>query len=344
MNILYHLTILPPKMPECEAISQEIDTLRSHFGGDVIHLNPNQNSPIHIPRVLFGLHRLRQLRIREANVDVHHLYNPDPFPFPVLRALRRPVVYSLTGGVEKRLNRSFFTSLAAVTVADEGSLERLHSWGLENAVLVRPGIDAGRFVCSLLPIHSEIRLLVGSAPWTRAQFRTKGVDALLSAAHRYPQLTLIFLWRGVLTEEIKRRVRRMGLERRVEVIDQKVDVNRVLAGVHASVALATGPALIRAYPHSLIESLAAGKPVLVSRCIPMAEYVERTGCGVVIERIDPADILAAVRSLVEGYSNLQSVARQVGQRDFSQQRMIASYQEVYERVLGSTIRRSCSHN
>ncbi|MDY7079019.1 MAG: glycosyltransferase [Chloroflexota bacterium] len=339
MNILYHLTILPPRMPECEAISQEINALRGHFGGDLIYLNPNQYSPIYMPRVLFGFHKLRQLRTLEANRHIHHLYNPDPFPFPILRALRRPVVYSLTGGVERRPNVSFFVSLAAVTVADEGSLERLKSWGLDNAFLVRPGIDTSRFTCTPLPLRSEIRLMVGSAPWTQAQFGTKGIDALLTAAQRLPQLHLVFLWRGVLAKEMERRVRRMNLEKQVMVLNKQVDVNEVLAGVHASITLAAAPDIVKSYPHSLLDSLAAGKPVLVSRAIPMADYVERTGCGKVVGNVTPASILTAVESLAREYKDRQKSAQQVGQRDFSREGMITSFRKVYTRVLERTHQR-----
>ena len=335
MNVLYHLTILPPKMPECEAISQEIGALRAHFGGNLIYLNPNQRPPFYVPRLLFGFHRLGLLRRLESEVHLHHLYNPDPFPFPVLRALQRPIVYSLTGGVRSgRLNVPFFASLAAVTVADEGSLKYLKSQGLDNAALVRPGIDTSRLTCSPLPLRSEIRVMVGSAPWTRRQFQTKGVEALLSAAKQAPHLRLVFLWRGVLAEKMERQVRRMNLEKQVTVLDKLVDVNRILAGVHASVTLAAAPAIVKAYPHSLLESLAAGKPVLVSRAIPMADYVERTGCGKVVESVTPAGILAAVEALVRDYEGLRQVARQVGQRDFSLPAMLASYGRLYECVGG----------
>jgi glycosyltransferase involved in cell wall biosynthesis len=340
MNVLYHLTILPPKMPECEAISQEVAALRGHFGGGLVYLNPNPYSPIYVPRLLFGFHKLQQLRALESNFQMHHVYNPDPFPFPVLRALRRPVVYSLTGGIgDRRLNVPFFASLAAVTVADAHSLKRLRSWGLDNAMLVRPGIDASRFTCSPRALQSEMRLMVGSAPWTRAQFKTKGVDALLAAAQRSPHLHLIFLWRGVWAEAMMQRVRRLNLEGRVTVLNTQVDVNQILADVHASITLATAPDIVRAYPHSLLESLAAGKPVLVSRAIPMADYVERTGCGRVVERVTPADILTAVESLTREYAGLQESAQQAGQRDFSQRSMIACYQKVYKRVLGQPLDR-----
>jgi len=340
MNILYHLTMLPPKMPECEAISQEISALRSHFGGDLNYLNPNQHSPIYVPRVLFGFHQLKRLRALEikTNLHIHHVYNPDPFPFPILRLLRCPVVYSLTGGVERRPNIPFLASVGAITVADEKIMERLESWGLDNVALVPPGIDTSRFTCSPFPLQSEVRLMVGSAPWTRAQFKTKGVEALLEAARQSSRLRLVFLWRSVLVEEMECRMHRKGVERQVEILNRRVNVNKVLAGVHASVALAAGPAIIRAYPHSLMESLAAGKPVVVSRCIPMADYVERTGCGVVVEDVTPTDILAAIELLTREYRAFQESAWQVGKRDFSQQAMITSYHGVYERVLESTNR------
>jgi len=183
MNVLYHLTILPPPMPECVAEIQEIDALRGHFGGDLVYLNPNQYSPVYLPRLLFGFHRLRELRKREADLDLHHVYNPDLFAFPVLQYLNRPVVYSVSGGVDhRRPNMRFFSSLAAVTVSDVHSWERLRTWGLDNVFLVRAGINTTHFTFSPLPLQSGIKLMVGSATWTRAQFRTKGIDALLSVA------------------------------------------------------------------------------------------------------------------------------------------------------------------
>lgn len=339
MNILYHLTILPPQRPECEALSQEISALRSRFGGEVVYLNPNQHSPVYVPRLLFGFHKLRQLLAQEANLHLHHLYNPDPFPFPVLRRLRKPVVYTISSGIgDRRPNLHFLSGLAALTVYDECSLKRLKAWGLENCALVHPGIDTSRFTWTPVPLQSEIRLMVGSAPWTQSQFRTKGVDALLAAAQRSPQLRLVFLWRGVLAEEMKRRVHHLALEKQVDVLDQPVDVNQVLAGVHATVSLATDSAIIKSYPHSLIESLAAGKPVLVSGSIPMADYVEQTGCGQVVERVTPADVLGAVNMLASRYAEMRSAAQAAGQRDFAQEKMIASFQEVYEHVGGRASR------
>jgi glycosyltransferase involved in cell wall biosynthesis len=334
MKLLFHLTVLPPARPECEALSQEIAALREHLGGELVYLNPNQYAPVYVPRFLFGFHHLRQLRRLEAGLDLHHVYNPDAYAFPVLRQLGRPVIYSISSGVgDRRPNIAFFSRLAAVVVSDQRSLGRLRAWGLKNVFLVRSGIELSRFNYSALPLGAEFKLLVGSAPWTTRQFRTKGVEALLQAAQEDPRLRLTFLWRGVLTGEMARRVKRMKLEHQVEVIDKQVNVNQVLAGVHATVALAATPGIVKSYPHSLLDSLAAGKPVLVSRAIPMSDYVDQTACGKVVEQVDAAEVLRAIKALEQDYDQAQAVASRAGERDFAQRAMVESFETVYRTVL-----------
>jgi glycosyltransferase involved in cell wall biosynthesis len=334
MKILYHLPILPPEMPMAEALSQEIAALRRRFDGDLIYLNPNDASPIYIPRFLFGFHKLRQVREREKNLDLHHFYNPDPYPFPILRRFRRPVIYSLSSGLgEKRPPLAYLSSLAAVTVYDERSWKQLQAHGLDNVFLVKSGVDTGRFTHTPAPLQSTIKLLVASAPWTKAQFRTKGIEALLTAVRQMPHLQLVFLWRGVLIDEMRRRVQRLKLAARVQVINRQVDVNQILASVHGTINLATKTDIIKAYPHSLLDSLAAGKPVIVSRAIPMSDYVERVGCGKVVEEVTVENILMAVEDLRQNYRVWQETAVQVGQRDFSQEGMIDSFKKVYQATM-----------
>lgn len=333
MNVLYHLPILPPQMPAGEALSQEIQALRNHHGGDLVYVNPNQSSPLYIPRLLFGLPMLRTLRDREHNVDLHHFYNPDPFPYPYLLRLRRPVVYTVSSGISAmRINAQYFNRLAAITVYDERSQQCLVKAGVRNVYHIPPGIDTTRFTCTPLPLERELRLLVASAPWTRAQFRTKGIDALLEAARQESRLHLTFLWRGILIEGMEKRIQNLRLESQITLINDLVDVNQILAGVHATITLATDAALIKAYPHSLLDSLAAGKPVLVNQAIPMADYVAQTDCGLVVEEVTARSVLTMLPKLRQHYNDLQQAARQVGQRDFALDEVITSYDHVYQRV------------
>jgi glycosyltransferase involved in cell wall biosynthesis len=336
MKILYHITNLPPKMAGTEASLQEIEALRDHFGGNLVHVNPNENSRLYWPRLLFGFHKLHSIRAAEGHIQAHHFYNADPFPFPMLRWLRRPVIYSISSGVRKnRPNIKFFSRLPAVIASDEVSFNRLARWGLSNVHLVRPGIRIDHFSYTPAP-PPNFTLMMASAPWTRAQFKGKGIDELLSAVEQNPQLRLILLWRGILADEIKRRVNRRGLADRVEIINQKVEVNAILQRVHANIALASHESIVRAYPHSLIESLAAGKPVITSRAVPMSQFIETTGCGQVIETISTAAILEAIEQLIQNYTARQQAAWLAGQQHFSQQTVIEQFSQIYRDVIDAT--------
>ena len=320
-------------MPGTDAVVQEVELLQAQFSGETIWLRPAWRARARYPRELLGLHRLRALRQWDRQVDLHHVYAPELYRLPVLWFLTRPVVYTVTAGVgpSRRMPpMSFLRRLRAIVVPSDTDREALTRRGLGNARVIRPGIDVTRFADTPVPAGPEFVLLSGSAPWTHEQFASKGVDALLEAARRMPELRLVFLWRGVLLPELVARVRRLELSDRVEILRDWVDVAGVLRRVHAAVVLAGRPGLVRAFPHSLLEALAAGRPVLVSEGNPMAEYVRETGCGRVVPRLAAADLLEAIRLLRLDYATCRARAVDVGQRDFSQETLVAAHRELYQ--------------
>jgi len=337
-SIAFLVPTPPPVVPEAEAYTQEIDALCRRFGGQRFYINPNRYLPRHlpmqVPRPLFGFLELPRLRLVGRRHGLYQIYSPTLYGYPVLSLLARPVVYALTGTAStlRSDELTFFGRLAAVTVPDRDSLERLQREGLKNVRRVRAGIDTSRFSIHPRSLDGELHLLMASAPWTAEQFRTKGIDALLAAVEADRRLRLTLLWRGVLTTEVKTRIRERNLEERVEVIDRLVDVDRQLAAVHATVALATNGNLVKAYPHSLMESLVAGKPVLVSRQIPIADYVEARGLGVVVDEVGAASVLEAAEKLRRSYREYAQRACEHGGRDFALERMIASFEAVYVEV------------
>lgn len=336
MNVVYHLTSPPPVFPGADAVFQDVDLLRGRFGGQTVNLFPLRSPSLWFPRCLYGFHCRRRLKEMDRSADLHHVFYADLYPFPVLRALRRPVVYSVVAGLDviRRPSAGALNGIRQVVVSNERDREILNEWGLSNHTLIRPGIDNSRFSYVPAPPPSAgFRLLAGSAPWVERQFRQKGVDALLEVAARIPDLRLVFLWRGRLYEPLARRIRQLGLQQRVEVLNERVRVNDVLARVHAAVVLAETSRIVKAYPHSLLESLAAGKPVLISRTIPMADYVRDMGCGKVAEGMDPESLAAAIGGFRADYDRLQRNALCMGRRDFSHENLLASYEKLYDSVI-----------
>lgn len=322
-------------MPGTDAVFQEIEALRRRFGGECLQLYPLRRPSRIFPKLLYGLHQRRALRRREPSVDLHHLYYATLYPFPWLRALHKPLIYSAVTGIGPRLQRGRADWLQAIhTIVscnqrDEALLRALRP---ARYRIIRPGIAVERLTPVSIPLRDELVLLVGSAPWIRRQFQTKGIDLLLDAAGSLP-LRLVFLWRGLLLNELQRRIARRGMNRRVEIINAPADVNRVLARVHATVVLAETEKLVKAYPHSLMESLAAGKPALVSGCIPMADYVTEAQCGEVVPRLTPDDLRAAIQRLMHHYADYQAKALARGRADFALAPMLASYGAIYQEAV-----------
>lgn len=338
MGVCYHLTIPASPWSACDAVVQEASALQARFGGMINHLYPSRRPGTRVPRFFWGVLRLPKVWQLERRIAVHHFYNPDPYPFAVLSRLHRPIVYTISAGVQPgdRRNAQRLAQLAqTLIVTTAAECELLRGWGIDNVAMVRPGMDLTHFSTAPLPPALPPTLLMGSAPWTREQFRTKGVDALLAMAQQWPELHLVFLWRGLLYAEMLRRVRALGLQNRVEVINRRVDVKAILAKVHAAVAVATGDAIIKSYPHSLLEALAAGRPVLVSAQIPMAQDVATATAGILIDSLESASLAHAFQAILDDYAAYSYQARALS-TTFSLAHFLDDYATLYQDVTGAT--------
>jgi glycosyltransferase involved in cell wall biosynthesis len=334
MSVLFLMTAPPPAIEGTDAVAQEVEALRARFGGVVVHLSVSSRPWIRVPRVLWGLQSLVSLRRLERQTDVVHVYHAELFPFPILRLLRRPIVYTIVSGLGERglPGEAFMRRLDAVVVPRADDLTRLAGSGFGGGHLIKGGIDVGRFRVRPAPPREPFVLVSGSAPWSVDQFRSKGVDTLLETAARLPFLKLVFLWRGWHLGELRRRIAQRGLADRVEVISERVDVNEVFGRAHGAVVLAEEARLVKAHPHSLLEALACGRPVIVSDGIAMAEDVVLTGCGQVVRGIDPDDVTGAVTRLREGYTMFQASAAQVDRHGFSIDRLLEDCRGLYATV------------
>jgi glycosyltransferase involved in cell wall biosynthesis len=332
MSVLYLLTTPPPLFEGTDAVLQEASALREAFGGKIVNLSPLRTSMARFPKQFFGFHYIGKIRQLQRELGVTHVYFPSPYFFPVLRLLREPIFYTVAGSLDARRKPRAAAQLAKlrrVIVASERDARVLDGWGLPNHAIVRPGINTSAFVPAPLRFDRELILLMASAPWRSDQFELKGVDLLLAAAARLPFLKLILLWRGVLADELKQRIERLSIGARVEVVNRKVRVSEYLAKAHAAVLLTKNAAIVRAFPHSLIESLAAGKPVLVSSTIAMADYVTSNRCGLAIPDFSLGALTSGIELLMRNYNELAGKAARMRAADFSVGDMVEKHARLY---------------
>lgn len=332
MSILYLLTAPAPSIEGTDAVFQDIAVLRRTFTGAVINLNPLKSSRHRYPKQFFGFHKIPDIRRLERQHTVNHVFFGDAYPFPIFRLLRNPVIFTVTGSLDfrkkplayKRLQQLY--RIVVSTPRDAAVLER---WGLTNYEIVPPGIDTSALKPMSLPLDNELILLMASAPWNNKQFESKGINLLLAAAAALPFLRVILLWRGVLADEVTRRVQSLNLENRVEIVNRRVNVSDYLQRAHAAILLCSDGRLVKAYPHSLIEALAAGKPVLLTKTIAMAEFVEGRKCGVVIPNMNMFDLQSGLQTLMSGYQDFSENVKNLAPNTFSVRTMLNHYRRIY---------------
>jgi glycosyltransferase involved in cell wall biosynthesis len=336
VKIAFHLATPPAPRPELDAAGQEIDSLRRSFGGPLKHLYPGARYRPWIRRRHLRRQQIDEWLALDRAVDLHHVVSDRALDYPVLAKLRCPVVFRLLTPVQDLATLARLARYGSIVVSAAAEAERLRRLTGVPAVAIPPGIELERFADVAPPPTGPFTVLFGSAPWTRRQFVTKGLDPLLQALGERPEMRLIILWRGVLRSTLEARLRAAGLAARTEVLAERVKPEEVLARAHAAVLVPSSPRVVKAFPHSLLEALAAGRPVLTSDQLALADWTEERGCGLVVP--PTADgIGRGLDRLAADYGAFRRATTALDMSAFSVSRCVATYRDLYQRILGAPL-------
>jgi glycosyltransferase involved in cell wall biosynthesis len=331
-KVLYVVPAPPPRIPGTDGLFTEIGYLRKSVDGNVISLSPVRSLPRFVPVRLYGIQHLKGMKKLTSGTDIIHVIFPYPADFWILRHYTRNVVYTITSGVDPDTLPASPLPYSFV-VSSESEARILRSHGYRKVHVIPPGIEMTPFQdVPAPPEGDEFVILAGSAPWVKSQFASKGFDLLLDLLARVPRVRLICLFRGTLHREWCRRVGEAGLSDRVETVNEKADVARIMARCHAAIVLASRPDLVKSYPNSLMEALAAGRPVIVSRTVPISEFIGNTGSGTIVEDLSIGELTLAVSRLMNNYPDYREAVRNIPPSHLSSDRMAEEYRKLYGKV------------
>ncbi len=166
--------------------------------------------------------------------------------------------------------------------------------GLELARLVRPDVRPGRFRTEMgVPPDAPLIGAVGRL------VPIKGLEYLLEAAalvvRRRPAAVFVLVGDGPLRLALENRARALGLVRQVRFAGWRMDVEHVYGDLDVVVL----PSLHEGTPVSVIEAMAAGRPVVATRVGGVPDLLQDGETGLLVPPRDPAALAAAILDLLE---------------------------------------------
>lgn len=320
--------------PGREAISKEIEALSRSFKTSFVFVaSPQRGAWLRRGVFCFyaKLYPLKfSLPLIERAFSVSHIFTSPNDLYFLSRLMNSRLVLTVTS-LAPLLEPHFYEKLKKIIVECERDKEYIISAGIEEdkVELVYPGVRLENFSYDF-PRGDRFSLLFASSPFERKHFQSRGVSLLLDAAKRLPTIEFLIVWRGRYSREILNLSR--DLEN-VKVVDQRVeDINLLYSSVFATIMPFTTMEDNKSCPHSFIESLSAGRPVLVSNKVGVAGLVEKEGCGIVFPpQVD--SLVASIRKLERNYDAYQEASRRCAELHFSHKEFIDRYKRIYRKVL-----------
>jgi glycosyltransferase involved in cell wall biosynthesis len=159
------------------------------------------------------------------------------------------------------------------------------------------------------------------------------VEAMPSVLARFPNAVLLVAGEGELRDSLEILAGQLGVSGRICFAGFRGDVARLIRSCDVYVM----PSRMEGLGTSLIDAMAAGKPVVATSAGGMAEVVENGVSGLQVPPEDPGALASAVNRLLLNTllrESLAAAARSRALDCFDRRRMVGETAEVYREILG----------
>jgi glycosyltransferase involved in cell wall biosynthesis len=328
--------------PEMEAIASEVALLRRHFRHSIAW----GLSHLHWVRLSLGrgycLHpRLQAVfrvvtRVLEPAFQINHVFGSLGDWYYLESRKRRPTVLTVAAAYPP-VEAALLRRVNRFVVEYPGGLDFLASHGIpgDRVRLILPPVDLRRFVPAPAP-EGPFTALFASSPDKETWLDARGVPQILDAAQRRPQMIFRLLWRpwGDSEPRVRQWIAERGLHNVELIVGRSRDMARHYRAAHVVLAPFTDLARSKPAPNSVIESLACGRPALVTEAVGLADLVRAGHAGYVAAPTGEAlaEGLDRVRADWDHYAR---EARALAERAFGVERFVQAYRQLYEEVLAA---------
>lgn len=171
----------------------------------------------------------------------------------------------------------------------------------------------------------------------------KGLEYLIRAAasvrSELPGIKIVLAGAGPLERKLAKLVSDLGLGDTVLLLGFRADVGNLLAACDLVVL----PSLWEGLSISLLEAMAAGKPVVTTTLGSNREVTADGKTAVLVPPKDPASLADAIRALALDPAQLEELGRrglEMQRERYTMRRMVDAYSKEYEQLLSQKALRS----
>jgi len=289
--------------------------------------------------------------LRHQAIDIVHAYGfyPIVFAVPVARlAGSKVVLASIRDSGDpwtraQRLVQTCASRLAHCILVNATAVRgRLRAGGHARRpiALIRNGVDIDRFAPR--PPDEALRSTLGlppRAPLVVAVSRLnpmKGIDDYVKSmallAGRFPEARFVIVGEGASRRELEEQARLLGLAGRVVFTGTRLDVAAILSQAAISVV----PSLSEGLSNVVLESMAAGLPVVATRVGGTPEILDDGVTGLLVPPCDAPALAGAIGRLLGDQAlakRLGEAARAQAVNRFSMHHMVRQTEDLYRALL-----------
>lgn len=339
--------------PEMEGCSREVFALTKEFPRSrVFGLSRHYQIRVSLRRRYVGINVRFYALFRllapwwDATSDVNHIYGSLSEWF-FLRAVRRRPLILTVATIADPLERSAYAHVCRFVTHAERTTKQLVAWGFppDHIRLIYPGVDlevfrpSSRSASMPLPAprpdRDRFRIVFATTPNWKDGIRVRGVDLILEAARRLPDVDFYLLWRPWAgAEQLVEHVRAAAPHNVRISLGLVRDMAAVYQAADATIAPFLSESGTKICPTSLLESLACGRPLLVSSHVGISDLVRDERCGVVFEpTVD--GLCEGVRELQRHHAVYSSHARPCAERHFDPETCREQHARLYAEIMRS---------
>lgn len=329
-------------MPEWEAVAKEIASLLDGLGeavdSSLVSLNTKDGRLQLAGRVKriplpHGLPLYPLVRRFASQCPINHLFASaaERWLSPMLtRGTGVLTIAKDTASLDNvERNAAVLRRFRAIVVHSGRDRDLMAQLGIPDRCirLIRPGIPLATY----REAEGPFTILFASSPMSERDFLSRGIHLMVRTALRVPEVRFVLAWRRSQVGKLRGLIREAGAEN-IEVRDGVIrDMGALYDRVHATALPALEPRSFVPAPRSGLESLAHGKPLLVSHFVAIAGSVARAGAGLSFEpTVD--GLTAAIGELRRQYAAIQEGTQAYVRERFAPATHLELHRRLYQEI------------